>query len=383
MFPRRLHLSLVLSLALLVACVWGIVLVSADLPAGELSLNPAGSVYEINHDAGGSLWISDFDAGEIWQVEASGAYTIYPVAPASAPSDARRQGLDDVWFADFLSNQLGRLSPTSLELAIWAIPGSEGLYGTAIDTAGQIWVADAFDPNLHRLTPSSGQLCTYALPDDGFSDYVLGHDQGLWLGDRVNGRILRLDPGLDQYTAWELPAGAYPTGMSFDSQGNLWWADLSLAELGRLDPGSDQLTRYVLPLGHLPQMIAASDGLIYYTGPWEGAFGILNPAIATGTTTTLTPSTLETTAACSTLQPPSTSTITPSAGTTSWSTVTYTTTHAAGGWTVYQLPEQAFPWGIAVTGSTAWLADSGRQVLCRVAPGPERHQVFLPIALRH
>jgi streptogramin lyase len=377
---KHLYLPLVLSLALLLACTWDIVLVSANLSAGELALNAAGSAYEINPDPGGSLWISDYRAGEIWQIEASGTYTIYPVS--GAPSDARRHASGDVWFADAQTNLLGRLSPLSLELTTWTITGTEGLYGTAIDPSGRIWVTDATNPHIYRFTPSSGQLCTYTLPNGGFSDYVLAHEQDIWLGDWQNGRILRLDPDLSLYTTWDLETDAYPAGLALDAQGYLWWADPNLVELGQLEPNSDQLTRYSLPRGLLPQMITANEGLIYYTELGVGTFGILEPTVAASTTVGLTPGTVETTASCTVIQPTRTVPVTTSAGTAPWSSATYTTTHAAGGWTVYQLPEQAFPWGIAATGSTAWIVDSGRQLLCRVALGPESHQVFLPVVFR-
>jgi streptogramin lyase len=371
MSPKRTCLPLALAFTLLAACIWLVALASADMAATEMDLNPAGAAYEINPDAGGSLWISDYGAGQIWQVEASGAYTVYPVAPVSAPSDARRHGSGDVWFADGETNGLGRLSPASLELTIWAIPDTEGLYGTAIDPTGRIWVTDATNPRLYRFEPSSGQICTYTLPNGGFSDYVLAHQQEIWLGDWQNGRILRLDPGLSLYTTWDLDPDASPAGLARDGQGHLWWADPNLAELGRLEPASDRLTRYNLPRGYLPQMIAANEGLIYYTEFGLGTFGVLDPTVAASTTVDLAPGTVETTASCTVIQSASTSSIMPSAGTASWSAVTYSTLYAAGGWSIYQLPDGSFPWGIAANGPGMWFVDSGRQVLARLASGAQ------------
>ena len=70
----------------------------------ETPLNIDGSAYEINIDAAGNLWISDYGADEIWQVNpATAAYTIYQ--GIQAPSDARR---DPVRRSNLASSSKGR-----------------------------------------------------------------------------------------------------------------------------------------------------------------------------------------------------------------------------------------------------------------------------------
>ena len=54
---------------------------SAGAPTGrEMDLTLGGSVYEINPDARGTLWLSEFEADQVWQLNpATGVYTIITV----------------------------------------------------------------------------------------------------------------------------------------------------------------------------------------------------------------------------------------------------------------------------------------------------------------
>jgi hypothetical protein len=49
------------------------------------------------------------------------------------------------------------------------------------------------------------------------------------------------------------------------------------------------------------------------------------------------------------------------------------------GWTVYYLPDQASPYGIAYLQDYQWVADQGRQKLVRISV-PE-YRVFLPLVM--
>jgi hypothetical protein len=69
---------------------------------------------------------------------------------------------------------------------------------------------------------------------------------------------------------------------------------------------------------------------------------------------------------CDLVSPADTQAVTSVQGTLTWASKTYSLLVNSGGWQVYQLPEDALPWGIATSGRHAWFVDSGRQVLGKV-----------------
>ena len=254
----------------------------AGLGAQETPLSPAGLAYEINLDSQGTLWISDGIAGEIRAFDSSsGAYTTYLVN--GVPSDARGDGTGDAWWADFNSNQLGRLSASANQATIWEIPGSTGLFGTTIDNSGDVWVSDCCDAFIYELDPDTNQLCTYALPDGGMSEYLYHNGQQLWFGDYVNGRIVRLEGAT--FTWWTLPSGSYPRELALDGSGKVWWTDTDGGYIGRLDPVAGEITTFTPPTAGSPLMLALVSGKVWYSQQDPGGVVVLDPAVATGTQT--------------------------------------------------------------------------------------------------
>ncbi len=354
-----------------------------DLVVQEMSLNPGGDAYEVSLDGSGSLWISDYTARELWQVSpASGVYTIYP--GLGTPNDARADASGFVWWADTEHNRLSRLSPVSDEVVSWVIPGSSQLYGLQVETPEKIWVTDAALPYVYRLDLSSAQLCTYTIPQAGASGYLVSQNGQFWSGDWSNERVYRLDPDLGQLVYWQLPAGHIPEGLAFDASGCLWWSNLGLPILERLDPDTSLVTRYTLPKGSLPEMIAWRDGLLWYGEHALRSIGQLSPAAPSSASFTLISETLPIAPQCASILAAPPVHVTPSTGATSFVTNTYPITTASGGWTIYQLPELAAPWGITFREGDAWFVDTGRQALVRVTNVftntlPDQWPIYLPL----
>ena len=70
----------------------------------------------------------------------------------------------------------------------------------------------------------------------------------MWVGDTVNGRLVRIDSSTNtnNVTWWPLPADSYPYAVTLDASGHVWYTDNGLGQLGRLTlPNS--LSVYPLP----------------------------------------------------------------------------------------------------------------------------------------
>jgi streptogramin lyase len=248
---RLLVLSLALSAALALAgTAW------AGLWIRETPLSPDGTAYDLNLDSQGTLWISDWGAGEIRSFDpSSGAYTSYLVG--GSPSDARSDGAGAVWWADY-HDQVARLSTSTNEATAWKIPNSTTLYSTALDPTGAVWVSDRWASSLHRLDPGTNQLCTYALPDMGVADHLYMHGDELWFGDTHNARMVRLRGATFDW--WNLPAGSQPRAMEMAGNGQLWWTDPGQSYVGLLDTGQAKTTADACAVRRQAVVLAARAG---------------------------------------------------------------------------------------------------------------------------
>jgi streptogramin lyase len=348
----------------------------------ETGLASQGLAYEANPDAQGNLWVSDEIANQIWHINAaSGAYTVYQ--GLHTPTDAKPDSAGAVWWADISGGALDSLNVSTGEVTPWTIPGAVSLWGVDIDQTGRVWATDSLTATAYSFTPGTAQLCAYTLPDLGHSNYLLANNGMVWLGDDGNGRILRLDPKVNEFTVWQLDAGAYPQSMRMDGNANLWWADENLNLLGRLQPDLNVQNSFVLPYAGGPEMIALHGSQVWYSsnngpvGATTGTVGLLYPATAQVVSSTLPVSTTSVTPTCQSLSAGTKYTPVTNPGTATWSDAAYPSVAGSGGWRAYQLPTGAIPWGVAVSGRQAFFTDQGRQKLIRLSSFP--NSLYMPI----
>ena len=339
-----------------------------DRSSSKARLNPVGSAYELNPDNTGRFWVSDFKAGEVWGINPTdGAYEIYSVS--GSPVDAR-QADGWLWWADGLSDILGRVSTSDGTFTHWQVPDAFGFLGTNLDNKGRLYATDSSNPTLYRLDPVEASLCTYTLPGFGASDYILRDGDYLWLSGSFDSTILRLQTSDGSLTWWSLPENSSPFGMALDAQGNLWYADQGINVLAQLNPITNELVSYILPSGNYPQMIAIQSGSIWYTEQSLPSIGRLDPIIAEHSVVTLTFHDQQLSPSCNSISPSNSGKVSITNGKMSWGNQTSTIIVNAAGWQIYQLPEGSDPWGIALT-DFGYVVDSGRQILFRFVPTQE------------
>jgi len=346
---------------------------AASNPLGqEMNLTAGGSVYEVNPDAHGNLWLSEYDADRVWQVNlATDVYTIYEGLPNA--SDARRDADGNVWWSDYDGGNLGRISLSAGTVTTWTLmePGEGNPYGIAFDDSGHVWVTDDDNPKVYHFDPTSKKVDIYTY-DGLYSSYILFHDDYLWLGDYGNGsgQIVRLDPAAEQSTRWQLPTGTNPVGLAVNNSGHIWWVDYGLdglGSLGRLEPTENRVTTYDLPVGVHPTMVAMDGENVWYSEGGRSAFGVLNPAAAHGTSTTVVPITTTVAPSSRVIGSGVSAAVPISTGVAVWSPVVITTTYDSDGWQIFELPSGAYPWGIAAVEGEIYLADTGRDKLEHVS----------------
>ncbi len=370
MFKCRIFLPLVLGLASAVLVILtgaasashASATINNPLIVYEMPLNPSGGAFEINLDAQGHLWLSDYNAEEIWELDPVGqVYTSY--AGISYPGDARADDSGSVWYADASEGVLGQLSPVSGTLTLWEAAGLDGLFGTQIDGAGNVWATNWLKPLLYRFDQETRQMCSYAIPSTSASQYLQADNQSIWLADYNGEYIFRLDPTLNEYTAWSLPKTGGPVGLDLDQNHDLWWADYNLGSINRLEANLDHMTTFTLPISGNPVMLDASLDEVKFTDDINSTFGRLVTSQAISSSISLPHSTLPVTPTCSVEEPVTTTTATVSSGPMVFTQTSYTDIVDNAGWQIWQVPGASAPYGVRVSGKSTWFSDYGRQKL--------------------
>jgi streptogramin lyase len=342
---------------------------AAIIIVAELDLNSEGQAYEIFIDLNGNLWISDFGAGEIWQVDTvNNTYTVY--GQLGNPSDAKVDANGDLWWSDTKTNRVGHLVPNQQEADMWSLTGNVSqTIGLAIESNGTIWVTDEVNPIIHNLFPTKNEICSYAIPDSGSSSYIVTDSGRVWLADWRNNRILALDPEVEEFEIWQLDQETDSNiyGIDADDQHNIWWADQYQNYIGRLNPSNNLVTTYTLPIESFgPTVVSTNRSWVWSSGWGIGWVARLSPEEANGKSATLQSTSHVTSKEC-TNEVTSTKKIIELTGPHDfdWVGDTYNRVFDFDGWHLYQIyPLDASigaPWGIAASSGDVYIVDQGRQ----------------------
>lgn len=357
--------------------------VPSPLAGREASLNSTGAAYEINLDAQGQLWITDYgstlDQGEIWQVNpATSSYTVYMTIPN--PSDARRDPNGNLWWVDAINGRIGELPAGTADGLLWDLPVGAKPYGTAVDEYGRLWVSDSLNPALYRFEPGTNNLCAYSLPDQASLAYLAATANALWFGDAANARLYRLDlNSAGNFNQWALPTNSNPQSLVAGATGAAW-ADPGANAIIQFDPGSKQLTTYTAPAGTTPYYLTAAESRLWFTQTFPARFGQLDPEFAGKTSQTLTQVDLSIQPNCHELGQGTALAIQTTTGTLTWTASTYTPVVNGNDWAIFTIAGvNASAGGISYTQNRIWMIDTGQHKLISI---PLTQYIYLPALLR-
>jgi virginiamycin B lyase len=106
---------------------------------------------------------------------------------------------DNVWFASFNGNSLGKLDPGTGTFTMYHPPTRFAMpYGIAADKkTGKIWFADLNGNNISRFDPNTGEFTEFPIPSDNAAPRFIGLDSKgrVWFTEWMNGKIGVVDPG--------------------------------------------------------------------------------------------------------------------------------------------------------------------------------------------
>jgi streptogramin lyase len=368
---------------LALAFVFGLVLVGGTL-AGlaradgaayrEAVLRDASELEEIHMGGDGNVWISDYDAGQVWQINPlTLAYKRFNGLPGVTDAQFGPGGY--VWSVSIDNNALGRLEIATGQVTTWTL-GISSVNGLAVDEQGRVWVGAYHQSKLIRFDPLSHQRCDFTLLNN-LGGYMVDYAGAIWYGDEGTG-LGRLNTTTNVNTHWSFGIsdfGAWSVGAN-DAAG-VWFVDDSQGMVGHLDPNLNTITAYTSSLTLLgAEMVVPRGSNIWFTD-FSGQVVMLDPAAGSGTTTPLSSANSTISPACVDAGAGVNSAVSNTTGGLGFNTGTFTTT-VENGLTHYFLPAGSNPYGLTEVNGDLWFVDLDRGTVTIL----EAQRVRLPLVTR-
>ncbi|MRR31774.1 hypothetical protein EG834_15900, partial [bacterium] len=137
--------------------------------------------------------------------------------------------------------------------------------------------------------------------------------------------------------------------------------------IGLLVPSTGIYTSYALPVGTQIALLSIDNGKVWYTEQYQTTFGVLDPALAEGIESGTTTGWVDVDPTpCDTVSNPKNSDAGPTTGIADSAATSLEIIHEGDGWTILQLPDYSFPWGIVTVNGLVNVVDNGRQKLVQI-----------------
>ena len=172
-------------------------------------LDPVSGVMEV-FDAPrgrGPYGIAATPLGDIYYASLAGSYlgrvapdgSVLVLDPPTPAQGARRvwsDSLGSIWVSEWNSGQLSRYEPGTGIWTTWPLPGSRPqAYAVYVDETDSVWVSDFGGNAVHRFDPASESFDTFDLPSTpGDVRQILGRQGEVWLPESAADQLVVIRP---------------------------------------------------------------------------------------------------------------------------------------------------------------------------------------------
>ena len=245
-----------------------------DLPSGH---HPHGLLV----DRQGIVWTTGNGNGTIGKLDPASGRMIEFKTPSGGGGPHTLIITDDqstIWFTMQSGNKVASLQTKTGSIKEY--PSSGGPYGLALDRAGNVWFCRMGDNKMGRLDPTSGQMAEVDMGRDSLPRRVAAAPDGmLWIALYGNGKLAKLDPvAMKVVKTYQLPAGdGGPYAVTVDGGGMVWANEIKTDTVVRLDPKTEQMRVVNLPSKNvgIRKMVVDASGRLWYMGSHNGRLGVV------------------------------------------------------------------------------------------------------------
>lgn len=235
---------------------------------------------EIITDPDGALWFTEFGSNRIGRLTPGGSISEFALPTATSTTDGITVGPDGaLWFTEARGNRIGRLAPGGF-ISEFTLPTAQSYpEGITAGPDGALWFTEQGSGQIGRLTPS-GSLTEFALPiaQSEPEGITAGSDGALWFTEAHGNRIGRLTPG-GSISEFALPTpGNYPARITAGPDGALWFTEADGNRIGHITPGGF-ISEFTLPTAQSNPwgITAGPDGALWFTEAQGNRIGRLMP----------------------------------------------------------------------------------------------------------
>jgi virginiamycin B lyase len=189
----------------------------------------------------GALWFTEGRDDEIGRITLDGEITEYPLPSAGAFAGDIAAGPDGaLYFSEALAGKVGRIT-TAGEVTEYDVPGDDPLPGAIVlGDDGALYVAERNDNVISRMTTAGEFTAEFALPRENADpvSMVKGVDGALYVSEFMSGVVSRMTFDGTFTNAYRIPGG-FNDNIVSAPDGALWVAQGSDGKVSRLDLGLD------------------------------------------------------------------------------------------------------------------------------------------------
>jgi RHS repeat-associated protein len=216
---------------------------------------------------GSDIWVPTKQEGPVatdtatYKYQTTEGQTEYGLPSGSSPAGIVAGPDGNLWFADYSTSKLGKIT-TSGSVTEYSLPSGSDPLSVAAGPDGNVWFTNVGTSKIGKIT-TSGTITEYALPS-GSAPYTItqGSDGNLWYTDFSTSKIGKITTS-GAITEYSLPAGSRPYGIAAGPEGNQWFTDWGTNKVGKIT-ASGAVTEYSLPSGSDPhRIVAGSDGNLW------------------------------------------------------------------------------------------------------------------------
>jgi YVTN family beta-propeller protein len=219
----------------------------------------------------GAVWVANYEAGTVSQINTSTRAVVDTIPVGSLPTGIAI-GAGMVWVADNTGESVSRIDPVA-DRVVQTIPIGSPPNGIAVGE-GSVWVADTDSRTLTRVNSVTGAVLeTIPLGFDA-TDVAAGLG-AVWVSDIVDDRVLRIDPDTDQVSQ-TIGVGNGPDAIAVDD-GSVWVANSLDGTVQRINPQTNAVSA-TISVGQGPAAIAVGDGSVWVANQYSGTISRIDPA---------------------------------------------------------------------------------------------------------
>ena len=161
----------------------------------------------------------------------------FPIPTANSAPQGITAGPDgNVWFTEFSTNKIGRVTPNGV-VKDFPIAASSGPRGIAAGPDGNVWFAATSGNRVGRMTPDGNSLAEFSVPGSGPNDITAGPDGNMWFTGSNTNNIGRITPN-GVVTDYPLPnANSSPRQITSDRDGSLRFLENFGDRIGKITSG--------------------------------------------------------------------------------------------------------------------------------------------------